>query len=368
MVQLRVVDLSRYYQGDEDDRRAVARELDAACREIGFFAIVGQQLDPSVVETTRDSVRAFFELPLEEKLALKPATSTGRGYVPIEGETLSYTTSFRTAPDYKESFSIGPFDVGTDPYYRYEPSGVAFAPNLWPERPGSFGEHLRAYYRALGTIASDLMSLTAIAFSLPADWFARINDRPTSALRILHYPPRPALGAGQFPASPHTDYGTWTILKKRPGLTGLQAQAISGEWVDVVAPKDGFVVNVGDLLMRWTGGHWLSTLHRVMPIEEVEEGGEISLVFFHQPNWDVVVYPFTEDVVSREEVAERYEAGAAERHYFGVTVGEFVFGKYQASVSDDALGQTGASRGDPSTPGEEPSGSVVTGAPSQKSL
>ena len=328
------------------------------CREIGFFAIVGQNVDPSLVANTRDSVRAFFELPLEEKMALKPATSTGRGYVPVEGETLSYTTSFRTAPDYKESFSIGPFDVGTDSYFRYEPSGVAFAPNLWPVRPAPLGEHLRAYYRALSGVASDLMSLTAIAFSLPADWFANINDRPTSALRVLHYPPRPSLGAGQFPASPHTDYGTWTILKKRPGLTGLQAQAISGEWVDVVAPEDGFVVNVGDLLMRWTGGHWLSTLHRVVPIEQVEEGGEISLVFFHQPNWDVVVYPFTEDVVSRAEVAARYTAGAAERHYFGVTVGEFVFGKYKASVSDDALDQTGTPGGHASSGGGEPSGPV----------
>jgi isopenicillin N synthase-like dioxygenase len=279
-------------------------------------------------------VREFFALPLEEKLALKPPTANGRGYLPVEAETLSYTTTFAATPDLKESFSIGPLEVGTGPYYCYEPSGVAFAPNVWPAVPASLAANMGAYYRALSNLADDLMRLTALSFALPSDYFASKCDRPTSALRVLHYPPCSRLSEHQFPASPHTDYGTWTILQKRPGITGLQAQSVSGEWIHVVAPKEGFVVNVGDLLMRWTGGHWLSTLHRVVPVETVDEGGEISLVFFHQPNWDVVVYPFTEDTVHRTEADERYPADAVERHYYGVMVAEFVFGKYKATVSE----------------------------------
>lgn len=124
---------------------------------------------------------------------------------------------------------------------------------------------MRAYYGAVAALAADLLTLTALAFGMPGDWFDRKNDRPTSALRVLHYPTQVQLAARQFPASPHTDYGTWTILHKRPGCTGLEAQALDGSWLPVYAPEDGFVVNVGDLLMRWTGGHWLSTLHRVMP-------------------------------------------------------------------------------------------------------
>jgi isopenicillin N synthase-like dioxygenase len=191
-------------------------------------------------------------------------------------------------------------------------------------------------------LADDLLTLTALAFDMPSDWFAAKNDRPTSALRVLRYPPREALENGQYPASPHTDYGTWTILHKRPGWTGLQAQALDGSWVDVHSPEGGFVVNVGDLLTRWTGGHWLSTLHRVVPAPPREEGGELSLVFFHQPNWDVVVYPWKTDVVRRPELAERYAADAVEQHYDGVTVGDFVFGKYQATVSEEALSGRGA--------------------------
>jgi isopenicillin N synthase-like dioxygenase len=338
MPELEVIDLAPFYEGGERDRRRVATAIDDACRSLGFFAVVGHPVSPALVTDTRRAVRDFFELPLDEKLAARTTNhSSGRGYVPLEAETLSFTTTYEAPPDAKESFSIGPFDTGTDPYYRYEPSGIAFSPNVWPERTPAFAGALQRYYTALGGLAADLLTLTALAFDLPPDWFVAHNDRPTSALRVLRYPPSGPLARGQFPASPHTDYGTWTILHKRPGRTGLQARSLAGEWVDVVAPENGFVVNVGDLLMRWTGGHWLSTLHRVVPVESADPLGELSLVFFHQPNWDVVVYPFVDAVAIRPELAERYAAGSSEQHYNGVMAGDFVFGKYQATVSEAAL-------------------------------
>ncbi len=333
MNEVPTIDLAPFFEGGKSGRLAVAKEIDQACREIGFFAVVGHRIDPELVARTRASVREFFSLPLEEKLEFSRPTNDGRGYVPVQGEILSATTAYRAAPDYKESFSIGPLDVGTEPYYRFEPSGIAFAPNVWPDRPRELGDNLRAYYRALNSLAADLMRLTAIAFSLAESFFEGCSGRPTSALRVLHYPPRPNLKVDQYPASPHTDYGTWTILHKRPGLTGLQAESITGQWVDVVVPDGGFVVNLGDLLMRWTGGHWLSTLHRVVTVDDVDPDGEISLAMFHQPNWDAVVYPFTDDVVQRDAVAERYVSGSLERSYHGVMTSEFVYGKYRASVT-----------------------------------
>lgn len=338
MSEVEVVDLAPYYEGDASDRRDVAAAVDRACRDLGFFTVVGHRVPAGLVADTREAVRSFFMLPLDAKLATRTANrSSGRGYVPIEGETLSHTTNFTTRPDLKESFSIGPFDTESDAYHLFEPSGIAFSPNVWPDEPVTFSPTLRSYYRALGELASDLLHLTALAFDLPGGWFAPKNDKPTSALRVLHYPPGVALADGQYPASPHTDYGTWTILQKRTGLTGLEAQALDGSWVPVRAPEGGFVVNVGDLLMRWTGGHWLSTLHRVVPVPSSDPDGELSLVFFHQPNWDVVVYPWATEVARRPQLAERYAEGSLERHYQGVTVGEVVFGKYRATVSDDAL-------------------------------
>jgi isopenicillin N synthase-like dioxygenase len=344
VAELAVIDLSPFYEGGPEQRRAVAAAIDDACRNLGFFAVVGHRVPPELVQQTRVAVGEFFSLPLPQKLAVRTANrASGRGYVPVEAETLSYTTTFAAPPDYKETYSIGPPDVGRDPYYLFEPSGVAFSPNMWPAEPESFEPCMRRYYAALGGLADDLLTLTALAFDMPDEWFVSKNDRPTSALRVLRYPPRESLDPGQYPASPHSDYGTWTILHKRSGWTGLQAQALDQSWVDIHAPEGGFVVNVGDLLMRWTGGHWLSTLHRVVPAPPQDEGGEVSLVFFHQPNWDVVVYPWKSDVVQRAELADRYAADAAEQHYYGVTVGEFVFGKYQATVSDEALSPGGRS-------------------------
>lgn len=338
MTELPIVDLSPFYDGGVAGREAVARLIDRACRELGFFGVIGHQVPTELVVETRRVVREFFELPIEAKLEVRTVDPTsGRGYVPIEGETLSATTKFEAPPDLKESFSMGPPEPGDDPYVRFEPSGVAFSPNIWPGKLPQFEQAMRRYYGALGMLADDLLTLSAIAFGLPANWFVARNDRPTSALRVLRYPPDGYLRQGQYPASPHTDYGTWTILQKRPGRTGLQVQGLDGSWTEVDAPEKGFVVNVGDLLMRWTGGHWLSTLHQVVPVASCDSRGELSLAFFHQPNWDVVVYPWVVDVVERPERAERYDLGSSERHYLGASVGDLVFGKYRATVAYDAV-------------------------------
>jgi len=340
VAELAVIDLSPLYEGGDAGRRAVARSVDRACRELGFFGVVGHRVPTELVTETRGLVREFFELPREAKLQTRTSDpSSGRGYVPPEGETLSATTRFASPPDLKESFSMGPPDPGDDPYVRFEPSGVAFSPNVWPDQLPGFEPAMCRYYRALGALAGDLLVLTSVAFGLPPDWFVARNNRPTSALRVLRYPPGGHLREGQFPASPHTDYGTWTILHKRPGRTGLEVQSRDGSWTEVHAPENGFVVNVGDLLMRWTGGQWLSTLHRVVPVDTSDRRGEVSLAFFHQPNWDVVVYPWTTDVIDRPERAERYAPGSPEQHYLGMPVGDLVFGKYRASVSDNALTQ-----------------------------
>jgi hypothetical protein len=202
MTALRIIDLDPFYAGGPAGRWHVAGELDAACRELGFFAVTGHRIDPGLIARTRAAVRGFFALPAEAKLAARPAAeATGRGYVPVEGETLSSTTSFKAAPDYKESFSIGVLEPGDEPYYLFEPSGVAFAPNVWPPEPLSFQPAMRQCYQALGALADDLLTLTALALGLAQNWFAPVSDRPTSALRVLHHPPRPHLGEDQYPAA-----------------------------------------------------------------------------------------------------------------------------------------------------------------------
>lgn len=119
MADLRVIDLSPYYEGDESDRVKVAGEVDGACRELGFFAVVGHRVPAELISDTREAVRGFFNLSTEAKLAVcTERRDSGRGYVPLQGETLSYPTTFSSPPDLKESYSIGPLEP--------------FSPNVWP--------------------------------------------------------------------------------------------------------------------------------------------------------------------------------------------------------------------------------------------
>ncbi len=136
------------------------------------------------------------------------------------------------------------------------------------------------------------MRLFALGLGVAENFFDAAVDRPISRLRIRNYPP-PALPPrpGQIRAGAHSDYGSLTILatENRPG--GLQVCNAAGAWVDVPTIPGCFIVNIGDLMARWTNDAWVSTLHRVVnpPEGAGEESRRISLVFFHNPNYDAPV-------------------------------------------------------------------------------
>ena len=133
------------------------------------------------------------------------------------------------------------------------------------------------------------MRVFAVALKMPEDAFEPTIDKPISALRALNYPeqavpPKP----GQLRAGAHTDYGSLTILLPQPGSGGLQIVDPSGNWIDVPPVPGAFVINIGDLMARWTNDRWVSTLHRVVN-PELAAGASSrrqSFAFFHQPNWD----------------------------------------------------------------------------------
>jgi isopenicillin N synthase-like dioxygenase len=141
-------------------------------------------------------------------------------------------------------------------------------------------------------LAETLMQVFALALALPLDYFADKIDRPQSFLRIINYPaPRVAPLPGQLRAGAHSDYGTLTILRAENVAGGLQVFSRAGEWLDVAVPPGAFVINIGDMLMRWTNDRWVSTLHRVVNPPDAHAPGSRrqSLVFFHNPNPDAVI-------------------------------------------------------------------------------
>jgi len=292
-----VIDISPYRHGNSTERNALAAEVDRTCREIGFMVIAGHGVDPRLIEAVESASRTFFDLPLAEKMRIvRPAPDVTRGYMPLKAEVLLRSrggdAQGQNKGDLNESLMIGPVDVSGAPYYTAPAAGRHFAPNLWPERPAGLRVAYESYYRVMDTLAIDLMRIFALALDLPEKYFDSSVDRSISRLRVRNYPaPQVAPEPGQLRASAHSDYGSLTVLKTEDRPGGLQVQSGEGNWLDVPHVPGCFVVNIGDMLARWTNDRWVSTLHRVVnpPAERVAESRRQSVVFFQNPNYDAVV-------------------------------------------------------------------------------
>jgi len=293
MISIPVIDLAPARGGGRAERLAVARAIDAACREIGFFAVSGHGVPDALVHELRLRAHEFFALPLADKLAARhPVLGTNRGYHPVGGETLAAANDAAAPPDLKEFFHVGPVDVSADAYYTRPRGRRHFEPNLWPAAPAGFESAATAYYRAMSEQIRVLMRLAALALDVEEGFFDDKVDRSIGTMRLNYYPAQDAAPEpGQLRASAHTDYGGFTILSGEDVPGGLQVRTREDRWVDVTTSPTTFVVNIGDLLMRWTNDRWLSNLHRVVnpPATKAASGPRLSIAFFNHPNYDALI-------------------------------------------------------------------------------
>ena len=288
-----VIDLAPALAGQAAARRRVAAAIDAACRDIGFFAITGHGVPGPLVDELHGLAHAFFALPAADKLAARhPVPGTNRGYHPAGLEALAAANDTAAPPDLKEFFHVGPVDVTDDAYFTGASGRRHFPPNLWPPTPAGFAPAVTAYYRAMSALVTQLMRLAALALDVDERFFDDKVDRSIGTMRLNYYPahtrpPEP----GQLRASPHTDYGGFTILSGEDVAGGLQVRTRAGRWIDVPTEPATFVVNIGDLLMRWTNDRWLSNLHRVVnpPAGAGSSSPRLSIAFFNHPNHDVLI-------------------------------------------------------------------------------
>jgi isopenicillin N synthase-like dioxygenase len=286
-----IIDIGGFLADDPEGRVAIPRAVARACEETGFFTIVGHGVDRMLIADAANAARRFFDLPADEKKAVRN-DAMSRGYRGIGDEGLAGTRSDQTPPDLKEVFHLGPPDFPHDAYHEAQDGRPHFIDDVWPETPSDFRPKVTAYYRAIEKLGADIMRIFALALALPEDYFAGKIDRHISALRIINYPEqKTAPLPGQLRAGAHSDYGTLTILlgENEPG--SLQVFTRNGEWIDVPIPPDSFVINIGDLMMRWTNDRWVSTLHRVVnpPQSVASRARRQSLAFFHHPNYDADV-------------------------------------------------------------------------------
>ncbi|MGI9425722.1 MAG: isopenicillin N synthase family dioxygenase [Hyphomicrobiaceae bacterium] len=292
--QIPVIDFISFRNGGAADRKRIASELGRAAEGLGFAVIGGHGIAPSIGEDLREAALRFFDLPLEDKLLVRrPKNDQNRGYIPFGEETLVRMAGGDSPPDVKEVFAIGPDGVPNTPYFTGPASYPSFAANLWPDAPGDLQPKMLAYWHGMEGVMRMLGEAIAIALGMASDTFADVLDeRHTSQLRLLHYPPLSEnVEPGQLRAGEHTDVGMMTILRNDPVPGGLQVKGRDGRWIDAPAVADTFILNIGDLLMRWTNDQLVSTLHRVAvpPLSAGARARRLSIGYFVGPRYDAMV-------------------------------------------------------------------------------
>jgi isopenicillin N synthase-like dioxygenase len=277
-----VIDIAGAFSPELAERKKVAWEIHKACRETGFFLITGHGVPQSLIDAQFDWAKRFFALPLEAKMAIhmKNSPSTA-GYEPIGGQVLdSQDANAENAPaDLKESFYAG-LELPDDHPYAVR-QVRSFGHNQWPAALPGFREQMLAYHGSMRVLANRLMSLIALSLELPEDYFLPLHEMPVTTLRLIKYPPHPADAAeNQLGAGAHTDWGGVTLLAQ-DDAGGLEVRNVAGEWIAAKPVPVSFVVNLGDLMARWTNGIYNSNLHRVK--NAVSGGDRYSVPFFYSP-------------------------------------------------------------------------------------
>jgi len=288
-----VIDVSDWFGTDETAKDRLCARIDTACRDLGFLVVTGHGVDMHEVRRIHDVAYEFFSRPFDEKSQIAfGKISTYAGYGASGLDRLDATDGDRPVGDLKESFGMGPFGFPGTPYYT-GPSGARFfQPNAWPDAPADMRETFEGFYSTMERFTGALMSMFARALSLDADYFEKSIDRHITHLNIQHYPAQDVPPApGQLRAGAHTDFGSVTVLHPGDRPEGLQVMDADGTWHDVVVPQDAFVINLGDLMARWTNDVWRSTMHRVIVPSDpaAARAPRQTLTTFVRPNYDAVI-------------------------------------------------------------------------------
>jgi isopenicillin N synthase-like dioxygenase len=291
----------------------VARSIDRACRQAGFFCITGHGIDAGLTERLIVFAADFFALPEHEKaaIAMEHGGQAWRGWFPVGGELTS------GVPDRKEGLYFGTELSPNDP--RVRAGRPLHGPNLFPPEPAGLRATVLEWLDAMTVLGHTLMRGVAIGLGLDADWFAtHLTDDPTILLRIFHYPPGDESGWG---VGEHTDYGLLTILLQ-DDRGGLQVRAPEG-WIDVPPEAATLVCNIGDMLDRMTAGRYRSTPHRV---RNLSGRSRLSFPFFFDPSWDanVAVLPL-EGSPPADDASSRWDTSSV--HDWRGTYGDYLLSK-----------------------------------------
>ena len=261
--------------------RTLLQDFFSAYNEYGFGYIINHGIEKTLIEQLFQVSKQFHSQPLSEKMRVA-LDHNHRGYIAINTSTdVNSKLADVKKPNQSESFMMMREDKSE------LPDVYLSGPNQWPKLE-NFKEVLEKYTCNMTKLGRNLMRLALLSSGVKDLSVMQSLDTPTIWLRLLHYPPISKNSPSDlYGSAPHTDFGCLTILAQDE-IGGLQVQTREGKWIDVPKLEGSFVVNVGDMLSRYTNGLLRSTPHRVINKSEKER---FSCPFFFDPHTNAVVQP-----------------------------------------------------------------------------
>jgi len=279
-----VMDVSSLDLSNPASIKAFAHELRDHLEQIGFLYISGHGVPAASVARVRAASKEFYDLPADDKLKIK-IDKNFRGYIPINTSTIVTSSVEKvTKPNQSESLMIMHEVAETDPDAL---AGKPLqGPNQWPDdrRLPEFRTVVETYIRQMTDLGKRLLEVITCALDMEQGSLAPHFEKPTTFLRLLHYPTQREED-GLFGSAPHTDYGFITLLAQ-DDVGGLEVKNKAGEWIAAPPIPDTFVMNVGDILARWSNNRFVSTPHRVINRSGRER---YSQPFFFDPSMDTKI-------------------------------------------------------------------------------
>ncbi|MCH4247169.1 MAG: isopenicillin N synthase family oxygenase [Acinetobacter populi] len=324
-----VIDISGLYSDDLEQQKLVANNIGYAAENVGFFYITGHQIATDTFEKLLQQAKAFFALPLEEKMRYYAGLSgiKHRGYVPV-GEEGYGALDEDIVDDNKEAFDLS-WDLAED-----DPDVVAKKPmhgsNVWVDLP-NFKQDVNAYYQEAIALGRVLLHGFELALGLKPNELNRLVNKPTSQLRLLHYAYH-ANAEDKLGFGAHTDMELFTILK--PTTAGLEVMNSEGVWIDAPPIENAFVINVGDMTEALSGGRFIATSHRVRKVKEER----YAFPLFFACDYDVIIEPLPQ--FSTPESRQKYPPLKAGQHLFEMSAKGFKYMKRM--VRDGEIVLTGS--------------------------
>jgi isopenicillin N synthase-like dioxygenase len=279
---LPVIDVSGLRSPLLADRQTIAAQMRAACLDTGFFYITGHGVPSELRRRLFAEAKRFFALPMDVKTTIdKRQNKFNRGYEALRGQTLEAGAP----PDLKEGFQVGGELALEDPQVLAGKWGAG--PNLWPSDLPGFRETVQAYYDVVLELEHMMWRGLALSLGLAEDHFADFVKDAYANMRLLHYPPQPPNPLpNEKGCGAHTDFGGMTMLLQ-DDVGGLQVwDKRTDEWIYAPPIPDTYLVNLGDMVARWTNDRYRSTVHRVVNMSGRER---YSVAFFFSGNPDYVV-------------------------------------------------------------------------------